>query len=136
MNKKVLIGSFIIITAVFSLLLFATPGATGVEVSISEIVATPEKFDGKYILATGDLVQDSVTWDSKAIELRFAVSHEGSVMNVLHKGIRPDNFEGDVIVILEGKYDTDQQVFVADRLKTRCPSKYEGGHPDGVQKDY
>lgn len=140
MNKKVLIGSFVIMSAVIALLLFATPGATGVEVTIGEIISTPEKFDDKFILVTGNLVDGSVTWNSKETMLGFQIEHEGAVMNVRHKGLRPDNFEGDVIVILDGKYITDEQVFVADRLKTRCPSKYEGEdaykHPDGLEKQY
>lgn len=137
MNKKVLIGSGVIISAILALLLFATPGATGVEVTVSEIVNEPETFRDKYILVSGNLVSGSASWDSKALRLSFAIEDEaGAAMDVTYVGAQPDNFDDDVIVILDGKYDVDNQVFVAEKLRTRCPSKYEGEHPDEMQKQY
>ena len=142
MNKKILVGSLVIVAAVFSLLIFATPGATGVELPVAEIAANPEAYEGKYILVTGNLLGDSVEWDSKNTQLYFSIRDlEGTEsIAVKHKGIRPDNFDDGVIAIIEGKYDLEEKIFVADRLMTRCPSKYEGEdpsqHPDGVEKRY
>ncbi|OEF96096.1 cytochrome c maturation protein CcmE [Desulfuribacillus alkaliarsenatis] len=139
MNKKVMIGSLIIIGAVLALLIFATPGATGVEVTVGDIIAEPERFEDRFIKVSGSLVRGSVNWNPQETTLRFQVEHEGAVMDVRHRGIRPDNFDDDVIVILDGKYLVDEQVFVADRLSTRCPSKYEeegGTHPDDYERSY
>jgi cytochrome c-type biogenesis protein CcmE len=137
MNKKVLIGSLIIVGAIFALLLFATPGTTGVEVSVGDIITSPQKYDNKFIMVSGNVIGDSIAWDAENTKLNFAVDNEGVSMNVTHKGTRPDNFDDGVIAILEGNYDAENQIFVADRLKTRCPSKYEGeemnNHPDEIE---
>ncbi|WP_319582127.1 cytochrome c maturation protein CcmE [uncultured Pseudodesulfovibrio sp.] len=46
-------------------------------------------------------------------------------LRVEYKGALPDTFKADVEVIVEGKFSSDGQVFVARTLVTKCPSKYE-----------
>jgi cytochrome c-type biogenesis protein CcmE len=46
-------------------------------------------------------------------------------LRVEYKGALPDTFKPDVEVIVEGKFSSDGQVFVARTLVTKCPSKYE-----------
>lgn len=138
MNKKILGGSFVIVASIFALLIFATPGSTGVEVTIKDILADPESFEGKNITVSGNVVGDSVYFDTVNTSLNFQVVDDGHYLEVKHRGVRPDNFDDEVIAILEGTYDSQSKIFSADRLMTRCPSKYEGesydDHPAGAAK--
>lgn len=137
-----MIGSLVIMGAILALLVFATPGATGVEVSVSEIVGNPEKFEDRFILVTGSLIGESVDWNARETTLRFTIAdmeQPNVYMDVVHYNVRPDNFDDEVIVILDGKYDLENNEFIGDRIRTRCPSKYEEEkqeHPGDYEKQY
>lgn len=132
-NTKVLVGGSLIIAAIVSLLLGAAPGSSGVEVTIGQLQADPAKYkQSNYLLIQGDIIGDSVEWNADKIQLRFNVKdEEGNILHVVHSGVKPDNFTEGIIAILEGTYREDG-VFEAERVKTRCPSKYEARDP----KDY
>ncbi len=134
-NTKVLLGGVAIILAILILLIAATPGASGTEISIKEAVENPAKYDGKYVKTQGLLVEDSIDWRADEIELRFdIVDEEGNVLTVFHHGVRPDNFSEGVITMIEG-YIVPGEPFQAERVQTKCPSKYEGEDPKNYDQE-
>lgn len=134
-NTKVLLAGSSIILTILILLIAATPGASGTEISIQEALANPEKYEDRYITTEGLLVADSVDWRADEIELRFdIIDSEGNILSVFHHGVRPDNFSDDVIVIVDGQL-TPGEPFVAERLRTKCPSKYEGENPENYDSE-
>jgi cytochrome c-type biogenesis protein CcmE len=54
-------------------------------------------------------------------------------MHVVFNGPKPDQMREGADAILEGKYDG--QVFVADSLLLKCPSRYEEGTIEEVKVD-
>lgn len=125
-NTKVLLAGSSIILTILILLIAATPGASGTEITIQEALANPDNYQERYITTEGFLVADSVDWRADEIELRFdIIDEDGNTLSVFHHGVKPDNFSEDVIVIIDG-YLTPGEAFVAERLRTKCPSKYEG----------
>ena len=125
-NTIVMLGGFIIAGAIVFLLMAATPGASGVELTMKELLATQEQHKDDFVTVEGLLIEDSIKWDANKIELKFDVKdNDGNVMHVIHNGTKPDNFSEGVITILQGA-PTKKNTFVAETVKTRCPSKYEG----------
>lgn len=125
-NTIVMLGGFIIAGAIVFLLMAATPGSSGVELTMKELLATQEQHKDDFVTVEGLLIEDSIKWDAKKIELKFDVKdNDGNVMHVIHHGTKPDNFSEGVITILQGA-PTKKNTFVAETVKTRCPSKYEG----------
>jgi cytochrome c-type biogenesis protein CcmE len=125
-NTVVMIGGFIIAGAILFLLMAATPGSSGIELKMSDLLANQEKHKDDFVTVEGLLIEESIKWDADKIELRFDLKdNEGNLMHVIHNGTRPDNFSEGVIVILQGA-PTKKDTFVAETVKTRCPSKYEG----------
>jgi cytochrome c-type biogenesis protein CcmE len=57
--------------------------------------------------------------------LSFSLADKtGGTIDVVYSDIKPLNFEhADQIVVL-GKFNASQNVFVADKLLVKCPSKY------------
>jgi cytochrome c-type biogenesis protein CcmE len=45
-------------------------------------------------------------------------------MPVLFRSPKPDNFDEAVRITAIGRYDPAQQIFLADNLLVKCPSKY------------
>ncbi|WP_042458286.1 cytochrome c maturation protein CcmE [Neobacillus dielmonensis] len=125
-NTLVVIGGLIIAGAIVFLLMAATPGSSGVELTLDKLLATQDQHQDDYVTVEGLLIEDSIKWNPDKIELQFDVKdNKGNLMHVIHHGTKPDNFVEGVITILEGA-PTKKDTFVAETVKTRCPSKYEG----------
>lgn len=128
-NKKVYIGGFVIACAIVSLLIAATPGASGSEVTVSQLVNNMDQYRENYVTTQGNLIAKSIQWNADKIELQFDIQDEqGKKIHVIHHGVKPDNFTDQIIVVVDGTVSADGQ-FTAEHVKTRCPSKYEGQDP-------
>lgn len=126
-NTMVTIGGLIIAGAIVFLLMAATPGSSGVEITLKELTENQQKYEDNYVTVEGLLIADSVLWDADKIEIQFKVKdNDGNTLHVIHNGVKPDNFTEGVIVILQGNPSKEKGEFVAETVKTRCPSKYEG----------
>lgn len=125
-NKKI-IFSIIMAGIALAIMLFASiPKVGGQEVTISDLVGKPEKFKDKYVETQGLLAADKVQWDSDKIQLKFEIYDENNdYLPIFYKGVKPDNFSNDVIVIVDG-YMNESGVLEAEKIQTKCPSKYEG----------
>ncbi|MBC8162829.1 MAG: cytochrome c maturation protein CcmE [Roseiflexaceae bacterium] len=60
----------------------------------------------------------------------------GELMKVVYAKPRPANFEQAISLVVVGRYDTQQQAFLADEMLVQCPSKYQeqdGTHPESIK---
>jgi len=134
-NTKVLFGGAMIFISIIILLITATPASSGSEISIEQIKQNSEEFTDRYITTEGFLVEGSVEWNADDIELEFQIKdEEGNVLPIFYKGVSPDNFSDDVIVIVHGHIG-DDGVFGAEKVQTRCPSAYEGEDPENYDPE-
>jgi cytochrome c-type biogenesis protein CcmE len=125
-NTLVLLGGFIIAGAIVFLLMAATPGSSGVELSLDKLLATQDQHKHDYVTTQGNIIEKSIQWNAEKIELKFDIKDDkGNIMHVLYNGPKPDNFTEGIIAIVQGA-PTTKDHFKADTVKTRCPSKYEG----------
>ncbi|PLR99899.1 cytochrome c maturation protein CcmE [Bacillus sp. T33-2] len=125
-NTLVLTGGVVIAGAILFLLMAATPGSSGVELPLKELLAKQAVHKDDFVTVEGLLIENSIKWNADKIELKFDVQDaEGNKMHVEYDGVKPDNFSEGVIVILQG-YLGKNDTFTAESVKTRCPSKYEG----------
>ncbi|MFS1513698.1 cytochrome c maturation protein CcmE [Chengkuizengella sp. SCS-71B] len=129
-NKKMLISFSAVFVAIIILLVGATTKTSGSELTLQEIILEPHKFQGRFLMTQGDLIENSIQWNADLIELSFQIEDEfGNNLSVVHQGVKPDNFSEDVIVIVEG-FVHDDGTFTAEKVQTKCPSKYEGEEYD------
>ncbi|WP_210365894.1 cytochrome c maturation protein CcmE [Bacillus sp. REN3] len=125
-NTLVMIGGFVIAAAIVFLLMAATPGSSGVELKLKDLLENQEKYKDDFVTVEGLLIEESIVWNSSDIELKFDIKdNEENKLHVIYNGVKPDNFSEGVIVILQGHVDK-KDTFIAESVKTRCPSKYEG----------
>lgn len=135
-NNKIMFGLSLVAMA-FMILFFTTmPSAGSKEVSIEELISNKTVYKDEYVLTQGFLKQESIKWDADKIELQFEIYEEGKEVGlpVRHMGVKPDNFSEDVIVIVEGFFQKDG-VFEAEKVQTKCPSKYEGEDPENYDAE-
>ncbi len=128
-NMKLIFSGLIVLVGVVVLLMAAAPEATATELNLEDLVTNPEKTEGEYITVQGYVDEESIQWDGEKIQLDFTVNDKkGNEMNVTYNGTKPDNFTEDVIAILQGEMGEDG-TFKAEKIQTKCPSKYEGQDP-------
>ena len=86
--------------------------------------ARAKKDYGSYVQVIGRL--------NRSVPIRHApdgfsftlVDKEGTSMHVVHRGPKPLNFEHADQIVLIGTYSAERDIFEADRVLVKCPSKY------------
>ena len=84
---------------------------------------TPAAKDASVRIA-GRVKQGSTARDLQKMQLTFTLAGVSNEVPVSYKGTVPDNFAEDIEVVVEGCLDI-AGVFQADRLMTKCESKYK-----------
>ncbi|CAM3767710.1 cytochrome c maturation protein CcmE [Mesobacillus zeae] len=126
-NSKILAGLALAATAIIIMLFSTMPSAGSKEITITDLSENAAKYQDDYIMTQGLLKKETVKWDADKLELHFDIYDESGkeIMPIFYKGVKPDNFSDDVIIIVEGFIQKDG-VFHAEKVQTKCPSKYEG----------
>ncbi len=130
MSKKIklILALSIILGAFGYLMISGFNNAKTYYMTINEVIVSAEKQNllEQNLKVTGKLIGQSVKWESSKAELKFEIIAEDqkTTMPVVYIGVKPDNFNDGIDVIVEGTY-TVERVFLADKVMTKCPSKYE-----------
>ncbi len=137
MKPKYVIGIAIIIV-------FVVFGAFSFRKTLTPYVTFDEaRKSGATVQVIGDIVLTEVKYDIEIHQLQFPIANEhGERMTVVYDGTKPSNFDQADRVVVIGKYENE--VFVADQLLVKCPSKYQGPtagdsaqlkHPESIPKE-
>ncbi|MBA2362244.1 MAG: cytochrome c maturation protein CcmE [Chloroflexia bacterium] len=109
--------------AAVGFLVFRSTSATSVYyLSVSEMLAQGNAARGEQVRVAGKVVPGTI--QRTAETLTFTAADDTGRVRVTYGGVVPDIFKDNVEVVLEGSYGSDQ-VFNADTLLAKCPSKFE-----------
>ena len=91
----------------------------------------PSVYEQK-VRVSGNVVPGSIR---KSLDgnLEFKIADGGDTIDVIYKGIVPDIFKDGVQAVVEGNY-TSENIFKADLLLAKCPTKYES--TDSLKRAY
>lgn len=113
-----IIALVLLVVAVFSL----SEDILSPYVSFKEAMERP----GKYVQVIGKL-NKTVPIAHREGEYGFAlIDNDGTKMSAIHRGTKPQNFEHTEQVVILGRYNADSNLFEADKVLVKCPSKYRG----------
>ncbi len=129
-STKIYIGALIIVVAIGYLMFTGFSNFSGYQVTVSDIVNGQEDYGEDFLMVPGQLVGGTTNFDGKNIKLTFTMTDGSAELPVVYNDVKPDNFEEATEVILEGYYDKAANVFRAEKLTTKCPSKYEAESTD------
>jgi cytochrome c-type biogenesis protein CcmE len=108
--------------------------------SLSDDVMTPyvtvaeaKEAAGKLVQVIGKLDKDTSPKHTEKEFFYSILDNKEVRMNVVYTGVKPQNFERADQIVTRGKYDTGKNIFVADRILVKCPSKYEAEHPERIK---
>ena len=137
-NHKFLIAGVVIVLAITSLVFMGVKESGMYFMTVTELKTKGTRTPDEGIRISGNVVEGSIDNIAKELVLKFKVKDEeegddNNYVNVYYEGVKPDSFKADVQVILEGKYNSGENLFKASTLLVKCPSRYEG---EVVPEDY
>jgi cytochrome c-type biogenesis protein CcmE len=106
----------------------AFPGSTRYFLTVSEFMSGEQYQDGQMLRVSGKLVAGSFQRQEGSTLSHFRLTDKNNVsathMDASYVGVLPDLFfNPHSEIILEGSYSSDN-VFEADNILVKCPSKY------------
>jgi cytochrome c-type biogenesis protein CcmE len=123
-TMKFLIGGVVVAVVIGVLIAVSFSGSTSDYLSIAEVRALgPDQARDSRV--AGEIVSDSVDWNTRELHLTFQIEDETGTLPISYHGPQPDMLVDAVEAVVIGKYDTTEQVFEAEELLMKCPSKYE-----------
>lgn len=123
-RMKFLIGGVVVVVVIGALIAVSFSGSTSDYLSIAEVKALGQE-QARDSRVAGEIVADSVDWSTRELHLTFQIQDETGVLSISYHGPQPDMLVDAVEAVVIGKYDTTGQVFEAEELLMKCPSKYE-----------
>ena len=123
-RKKYIFAVIVVAVAIGVLAYIGTSQFAIYYVTVGEFIEDGESLYGQHIRVAGYVADESVSWDTDNFTLSFTLVDGEASLPVVYKGVVPDTFKTGNDVVVEGKSD-QQGVFHADKLVTKCPSKYE-----------
>ena len=119
----------VVILALGYMIYAAFPGNALYFLTVSEFSSRTEVQDGRVLRVSGKLVEGTFGRDGNSIDSQFMItdkdgSSPGITLQASYTGVLPDLFfNPHSELILEGAYGINQ-VFHADEILVKCPSKY------------
>jgi len=121
---KFLIGGVVVAVVIGILIATSFSGSTSDYLTIAEVHALgPDQTRDSRV--AGAIVPDSVEWNTRDMHLTFEIEDETGVLAISYHGPQPDMLVDAVEAVVVGQYGVEEQVFNADELLMKCPSKYE-----------
>ncbi len=121
---KFLLGGIVAAAVIGALIFTSFSGSTSEYLTVAEIKALglDQARDSR---VAGAIVPDSVNWSTRDLHLTFEIEDETGNLAISYHGPQPDMLVDAVEAVVVGKYDPANQVFEAEELLMKCPSKYE-----------
>jgi cytochrome c-type biogenesis protein CcmE len=133
-NKKIkfIVGGVVIALAIVFLIYSGIQNNATYFWTVDELYAKGEAQYNRPVRVSGVVDGDTIEFNNRDLILEFDVlSATGERMPVVFNGPKPDQMRDEAEAILEGKFDGD--VFTAQSLLLKCPSRYEEGTIEEVQ---
>ncbi len=133
-NKKIkfIIGGVIIALAIVYLIYNGIQSSAAYFLTVDELYAKGAAIENRTVRVSGQVDAETIDFNNRDLILKFDVTSEtGERLPVIFNGPKPDQMREGAEAILEGKYDG--QMFTAQSLMLKCPSRYEEGTIEEVQ---
>jgi len=153
---KFIIGGVLIIAAIAYLIISSTKANAQYFFTIDELNSRGQSMVGQNVRISGAVIGDSIQYDPQTLSLYFTVANvpadnkqieaqgglaavlhaavtdtSGTRMQVVYQGPKPDLLRDEAQAIMTGHINSDN-VFYADELLLKCPTKYEEAVPSQV----
>ncbi len=133
-NKKIkfIVGGVMIALAIVYLIYTGIQSSAAYFLTVDELYAKGEVIHNRTVRVSGAVDAETINFNNRDLILAFDVTSDtGERMSVVFNGPKPDQMREGASAILEGYYDGE--IFTAQSLLLKCPSRYEEGVIEEVQ---
>lgn len=131
-NVKFIVGGLMVVLAVVYLIYSGIASNASYFLTVDELYAKGPQIENRTVRVAGKVDAATIDFNNRDLILTFDVlSETDQRMPVVFNGPQPDQMREGAEAILEGKYDG--QIFMAQSLLLKCPSRYEEGTIEEVQ---
>jgi cytochrome c-type biogenesis protein CcmE len=92
--------------------------------SVDEFAERMGTAQNQSVRLAGRVGKDSVERDLQKMNVKFTLAGSEKSLPIDYTGVVPDNFADEIEVVVEGRL-ADSGVFEANKLMTKCESKYK-----------
>lgn len=130
-NRKILIAVLVLLASVGFLIYRGLAETSVYYMTVDELKTSTLGLQlgaDKAVRVGGLVIDGSIDYNQRDLTLRFALKDENNpqeTINAVYNGAKPDAFEPEIEALLEGTYDREKNLFLAETLLVKCPSKYE-----------
>ncbi|MBN1766326.1 MAG: cytochrome c maturation protein CcmE [Sedimentisphaerales bacterium] len=121
---KFVIGFIVIGGALVYLVINAMQSSWAYDISVDDFVAKSSETQTHSSRVGGVVGIGTISRNLEQMQLNFKLEGQDVSLPVSYQGTVPDNFGEEKEVLVEGRLDTNG-VFQADRIITKCESKYK-----------
>jgi cytochrome c-type biogenesis protein CcmE len=123
-TTKFVLGGIVVAVVIGVLIATSFSGSTSEYLSVAEVKALgPDQTRNSRV--AGAIVPNSVTWSTRDLHLTFEIEDDSGNLAISYYGPQPDMLVDAVEAVVVGKYSPEGEVFEAEDLLMKCPSKYE-----------
>ncbi len=155
-SLKFIIGGLLIVAAIVYLIYSSTKASAQYFFTLDELKSRGQTVVGQNVRISGAVIGDTIKYDSASLALTFTVANvpadnkeieaQGGLAAVLHAAVtdpsrtrmqviyygpKPDLLRDEAQAIMTGHIGEDN-IFYADELLLKCPTKYEEAVPSQV----
>ncbi len=133
-NKRVkfMIGGLVIAAAVFYLIYTGVQSNAAYFLTVDELYAKGTAIHNRTVRISGEVDATTIDFNNRDLILNFDIfSETGERVAVTFNGPKPDQMREGASAIIEGTYDGE--IFTAQTLLLKCPSRYEEGAVEEIQ---
>ncbi|HSR66924.1 MAG TPA: cytochrome c maturation protein CcmE [Acidobacteriota bacterium] len=126
-NAKFLIAGFLILGAISYLMFSGINDSMVYYYTVPELLEQGPSLQNRGLRLSGHVLAGSIERNDSLDQVNFVTFDmtTGETVPVLYQGIIPDTFKDHAEVVVEGEYDASANLFRANTLLAKCPSKYE-----------
>lgn len=106
--------------------------------NVDEVMEEPQKWVGQNVRLHGNVIAGTIQKKKDdGLNLRFAVYSGKKWVEVKYQGLVPDTFKDCAEVVVKGRLTPDGQLFNANNITAKCPSKYDSqDHANGCGNEH
>lgn len=132
-QHKFTLGSLVIAAGLIYLFAAGVQQSTATHMTLQTLMDGATDQGQRIQLGGGTVVPGSIEWDQYRSRPEFVITDGQHTLRVRYVGhtVLPDTFKDEALVVLEGEYHLADQIFAADLVFAKCPSKYEGQSYEG-----
>ncbi len=123
---RILVPIVVIVSLVCWLVFSGIKDSMVYYITVDELLAQVPDVYGQKVRVSGTVVSNSIV-NELDDSLKFSIADGHGSVRVEYDGVIPDIFADGVSAVVEGKF-SKSEVFKADLLLAKCPTKYE---PEG-----